>query len=170
MKNDYELAREFIDKKLAEIAAEQKLLEPKITMKIRFKKCHPAAVIPKRATTGAAGFDLTAVSENWKDGCVIYDTGIAVEIPAGYVGLLFQRSSVYKTGLSLCNAVGVCDADFRGSISFVFRIGYGPSQPYKKGERIGQIVFVPIPDVELVEASELSETERGTGGYGSTGK
>ena len=139
-------------------------------MLIFFKKCHPAAVMPKRATTGAAGFDLTAVSENWKDGCVIYDTGIAVEIPAGYVGLLFQRSSVYKTGLSLCNAVGVCDADFRGSISFVFRIGYGPSQPYKVGERIGQIVFVPIPDVELVEASKLSETERGTGGYGSTGK
>lgn len=135
-----------------------------------FKKLHPDAVMPKRATTGAAGFDLTAVSENWKDGCVIYDTGIAVEIPSGYVGLLFQRSSVYKTGLSLCNAVGVCDADFRGSISFVFRIGYGASQPYKIGERIGQIVFVPIPDVELVEASELSETERGTGGYGSTGK
>lgn len=170
MKNDFELARGFFDEKLAKIVAEQKLLEPKITMKIRFKKCHPAAVMPKRATTGAAGFDLTAVSENWKDGCVIYDTGIAVEIPAGYVGLLLQRSSVYKTGLSLCNAVGVCDADFRGSISFVFRIGYGPSQPYKIGERIGQIVFVPIPDVELVEASELSETERGTGGYGSTGK
>lgn len=171
MKNDFELAREFIDEKLAEIADEQKLMEPKNTMKIRFKKCHPAAVMPKRATTGAAGFDLTAVSVKYGDnGKVFYDTGIAVEIPAGHVGLLFQRSSVYKTGLSLCNAVGVCDADFRGSISFVFRIGYGPSQPYKVGERIGQIVFVPIPDVELIEADELSETARGEGGYGSTGK
>lgn len=170
METDYVTTREFIDKKFAEIADEQKLLEPKNTLKIRFKKLHPAAVMPTRATTGSAGFDLTAVSENWKDGCVIYDTGIAVEIPAGYVGMVFQRSSVYKTGLSLANSVGIVDADFRGSISFVFRIGYGPSQPYKVGERIGQIVFVPIPDVELVEADKLSETERGAGGYGSTGK
>jgi dUTP pyrophosphatase len=170
MKNDFELASGFIDEKLSEIAAEQKLLEPKITMKIRFKKCHPAAVMPKRATTGAAGFDLTAVSENWKDGCVIYDTGIAVEIPAGYVGLLFQRSSVYKTGLMLSCCVGVIDSDFRSSVTMVFHVGYGFSSPYKIGERIGQIVFVPIPEVEMVEASELSETARGTGGYGSTGK
>ena len=144
-------------------------------MQIRFKKLHHAAVMPKRATDGAAGFDLTAVSVKYGDGGkVFYDTGIAVEIPAGYVGLLFQRSSVYKTGLSLCNAVGVCDADYRGSISFVFRItGFGKDQgvtPYKVGDRIGQIVFVPIPEVELVEADRLSETARGTGGYGSTGK
>ena len=140
-------------------------------MKIRFKKLHPAAVMPKRATDGAAGFDLTAVTCKYGDnGKVFYDTGIAVEIPAGYVGLVFQRSSVYKTGLSLCNAVGVIDADYRGSIQFVFRIGYGPSQPYKVGERIGQIVFVPVPAVELVESDELSETARGAGGYGSTGK
>jgi len=71
-------------------------------MKIKFKKLHPAAVLPIRATTGAAGFDLTAVSVKYGDnGKVFYDTGIAVEIPAGYVGLVFQRSSVYKTGLML---------------------------------------------------------------------
>ena len=140
-------------------------------MQIRFKKLHQAAVIPKRATDGAAGFDLTAVTCKYgENGKVFYDTGIAVEIPAGYTGLVFQRSSVYKTGLSLCNAVGVIDADYRGSIAFVFRIGYGGCSPYKVGDRIGQIVFVPIPDVELVESDELSETERGAGGYGSTGK
>ena len=140
-------------------------------MQIRFKKLHPAAVMPKRATDGAAGFDLTAVSQTWKDGGKVhYDTGIAVEIPAGYVGLVFQRSSVHKTGLMLCNAVGVIDADYRGSITFVFRINYGSCSPYQVGDRIGQIVFVPIPDVELIEADELSETARGEGGYGSTGK
>ena len=140
-------------------------------MQIRFKKLHHLAQMPKRATDGAAGFDLTAVSQTWKDGGKVhYDTGIAVEIPAGYVGLVFQRSSVHKTGLSLCNAVGVIDADYRGSISFVFRVGYGGCSPYHVGDRIGQIVFVPIPDVELIEADELSKTARGTGGYGSTGK
>lgn len=140
-------------------------------MLIFFKKLHPDAVMPKRATTGAAGFDLTAVTCRYGDnGKVFYDTGIAVEIPAGYAGLVFQRSSVHKTGLSLCNAVGLIDSDFRGSISFVFKVNYGLCSPYQVGDRIGQIVFVPIPDVELVEASELSETARGTGGYGSTGK
>ena len=140
-------------------------------MQIRFKKLHHAAVMPKRATDGAAGFDLTAVTCKYGDnGKVFYDTGIAVEIPAGYVGLVFQRSSVYKTGLSLCNAVGVIDADYRGSIQFVFRINYGSCSPYQVGDRIGQIVFVPIPKVELVESAELSETARGMGGYGSTGK
>lgn len=156
----------------------QPVLQPRVNivlkgknMKIRFKKLHPTAFMPKRATDGAAGFDLTAVSQTWKDGGKVhYDTGIAVEIPAGYVGLVFQRSSVHKTGLSLCNAVGVIDADYRGSITFVFRVGYGGCSPYKVGDRIGQIVFVPIPDVELIEADELSETARGEGGYGSTGK
>jgi len=145
-------------------------------MKIKFKKLHPAAVMPKRATDGAAGFDLTAVSVvkhlsmECNNGLIVYDTGIAIEIPAGHVGLLFQRSSVHKTGLSLCNAVGVIDSDFRGSISFVFRVGYVGCSHYEVGDRIGQIVFVPIPAVELVESDELSETARGAGGYGSTGK
>ena len=124
--------------------------------------------MPKRATDGAAGFDLTAVTCRYgENGKVFYDTGIAVEIPAGHVGLLFQRSSVYKTGLSLANAVGVVDADYRGSISMIFNVGYGGCSPYQVGDRIGQIVFVPIPAVELVEADELSETARGEGGYGS---
>ena len=140
-------------------------------MQIRFKKLHHLAQMPKRATDGAAGFDLTAVTCKYGDnGKVFYDTGIAVEIPDGYTGLVFQRSSVHKTGLMLCNAVGVIDADYRGSIQFVFRINYGSCSPYKAGDRIGQIVFVPIPAVELVESDELSETERGAGGYGSTGK
>ena len=140
-------------------------------MQIRFKKLHPDAVMPKRATDGSAGFDLTAVWQTWKDGGKVhYDTGIAVEIPAGYVGLVFQRSSVYKTGLMLSCCVGVIDSDFRSSISMIFNVGYGGCSPYQVGDRIGQIVFVPVPAVELVESDELSETARGAGGYGSTGK
>ena len=139
-------------------------------MKIRFKKLHPGATTPTQGTPGSAGYDITAVSVERKNGLIVCDTGIAIEIPAGLVGLLFQRPNVYKTGLSLCKAVAVIDSDFRGSISFVFRVGYGVCSPYEVGDRIGQIVFVPIPAVELVESDELSETARGAGGYGSTGK
>lgn len=171
MKNDFELARGFIDEKLSEIAAEQKLMEPKNTMQIRFKKLHHLAQIPKQATSGSAGFDLTAVTCKYGDnGKVFYDTGIAVEIPAGYVGLLFQRSSVYKTGLMLSCCVGVIDSDFRSSVTMVFHVGYGFSSPYKIGDRIGQLVILQTPNIEFIESNELSETKRGSGSYGSTGK
>ena len=139
-------------------------------LQIKFKKLNPNAVIPKQGTAGAAGFDLTAVRLEATETTLKYDTGIAVEIPPGYVGLVFPRSSVCKTGLSLANSVGVIDQDFRGSISFVF---YKPMQcivPYLPGDRIGQLLIVPIPAVEFMEVDELSETERGAGGYGSTGR
>ena len=139
-------------------------------LQIKFKKMNPNAVMPRKGTTGAAGFDLTAVWLEATETTLKYDTGIAVEIPPGYVGLAFPRSSVCKTGLSLANSVGVIDQDFRGSISFAF---YKPMQcivPYLPGDRIGQLLIVPIPAVEFMEVDELSETERGEGGYGSTGR
>lgn len=139
-------------------------------LKIKFKKLNPNAVIPKQGTAGAAGFDLTAVSIEKYETTLKCDTGIAVEIPPGYVGLVFPRSSVCKTGLSLANSVGVIDSDFRGSISLVFYIPAMCIVPYWPGDRIGQLVIVPIPAVEFVESEELSETERGSGGYGSTGR
>ena len=139
-------------------------------LKIKFKKMNPNAVIPKRGTIGAAGFDLTAIGLEVTETTLKYDTGIAVEIPPGYVGLVFPRSSICKTGLSLANSVGVIDSDYRGSISFVFYKGPTWIEPYSYGDRIGQLVIMPIPEVEFVEAEELSETERGEGGYGSTGK
>lgn len=139
-------------------------------LKIKFKKMNPNAVMPKQGTIGAAGFDLTAVSIEKNETMLKYDTGIAVEIPPGYVGLVFPRSSVCKTGLSLANSVGVIDSDFRGSISLVFYKNTQCIVPYWPGDRIGQLVIVPIPEVEYVEVEELSETERGEGGYGSTGK
>ena len=138
-------------------------------LKIKFKKLNPNAVIPKRGTIGAAGFDLTAVSMEVSATMIKYDTGIAVEIPPGYVGLVFPRSSVCKTGLSLANSVGVIDSDYVGELSAVFYLRSG-CRVYNVGDRIGQLLIVPIPEVEFMEVDELSETERGAGGYGSTGK
>ena len=139
-------------------------------MKIRFKKINPDAVTPKQCTNGAAGFDLTAVSVDEDSLTVRCDTGIAVEIPDGYAGLLFPRSSVYKTGLAMANSVGLIDSDFRGAISAIFYKRRHEVNPYKVGDRVAQLVIVPLMNVKFVEVDELSETERGAGGFGSTGR
>lgn len=140
-------------------------------MKVKYKLLSHDAIPPKRMTSGAAGFDLYAASLRPVDGdfrqiCVVTD--VAFEIPAGHVGLVFPRSSISKTGLRLSNCVGVIDSDYRGTVTFVFDRFNG--SVYRPGDRVGQIVFVQLPEVELEEADELSETERGQGGYGSTGK
>lgn len=142
-------------------------------MEVRFKKLHPDAVIPTKAHPTDAGADLTAVSYeiNEDTKVITYHTGIAVEIPEGYVGLIFPRSSVYKTGMVLSNCVGVIDSHYRGEILAKF---YGVTDTvegwYFEGFRIAQLVIMPYPEVQYVEADELSETDRGTHGYGSTGK
>ena len=138
-------------------------------LKIKFKKLNQNAVIPKHGTAGAAGFDLTAVRIEETDQFVKYYTGIAAQIPAGYIGMLVPRSSVVNTGLLMGNSVGIIDSDYVGELSAVFYLRSG-CRVYNVGDRIGQLVIVPIPEVEFVEAEELSETERGAGGYGSTGK
>lgn len=139
-------------------------------MIVRFKKLDKNAVTPSKAYPGDAGFDLTAVSvEDLPNGKIKYGTGISVEIPEGYVGLVFPRSSIYKFGLMLSNAVGVIDAGFRGEIKAVFRQTYGEFA-YQVGDRIAQLVIMPIPEIELQETDELSESKRGTGGYGSSGR
>lgn len=139
-------------------------------MKVKIKKLHPNAIIPKYAKPGDAGMDLTSISEEWNDdnSMVTYDTGLAMEIPEGYVGLLFPRSSISKTILSLANSVGVIDSGYRGSIMFKFRY---PEEGmiYDVGDRIGQIIILPYPSIEFEEVAELSSTERGEGGFGSTG-
>lgn len=143
-------------------------------MQIKFEKLTPEAVAPKQGTPGSAGFDLTAISMRFEDRYHVweYGTGIAVEIPKGYVGLVFPRSSVYKTGQLLSNSVGVIDSDYRGDIrvKFYSQKRKGGQLPYRIGDRICQLVIVPIPEVDYIEAPDLSETERGAGGYGSTGK
>lgn len=142
-------------------------------MKIKFKKLVEGAVAPKQGSKAAAGFDLTATSKKWNREFSVweYGTGIAVEIPDGYVGLVFPRSSIYKTGFSLTNSVGVIDSDYRGEIMAKFADTYlGDVEGYEVGDRICQMIIMPVPEVEYVEVEELSETERGCGAYGSTGR
>lgn len=176
-------------------------------MKVKIKKLHVDAVVPSYAKPGDAGMDLTATtSEIDKSGLYIeYGIGIAVEIPEGYVGLLFPRSSLSKTSLVLANHVGVVDSGYRGEIKFRFKelnmsrkqidadilktlqedrarkklplltgpteneIWYASESSYEVGERIGQLMIVPYPQIQFEEVEELSSTERGAGGYGSTG-
>ena len=138
-------------------------------MKVRIKALHPAAQEPVYAKSGDAGMDLHAVEfEMDKHGNYVYRTGLAFEIPDGYVGLLFPRSSVSKTGLSLRNSVGVLDSGYRGEVIFKFA-GSSNKPVYDIGDRIGQIIVLPYPQVEFEMVRELNETERGEGGFGSTG-
>ena len=156
-------------------------------MKIKFKRLHDNAVLPSYAKAGDAGLDMTAVangavakSENRDDFWyyVEYKTGLSAEIPEGYVGLLFPRSSISKSSLILANAVGVLDSGYRGEICFRFKMDAGTLEEaqsklgkpatYKAGDRIGQLVVIPYPTIEPEFAEDLTATERGEGGFGST--
>ena len=141
-------------------------------MKVRFKRLFDDAVAPSKAHGNDAGYDLTAytVSEDRKRNIVTYGTGVAVEIPDGYVGLIFPRSSVYKHQLELANCVGVIDSGYRGEIKFMFRIVQPHISRYSLGDRIGQLVIMQLPSIELEEADDLSDSDRGIGGFGSTGR
>lgn len=145
-------------------------------MKVRFKKLHRDAVIPSYARPGDAGMDLTAITytTDAKYNIITYYTGLAVEIPEGYVGLIFPRSSVYKTDLFLTNCVGVIDSGYRGEIQFNFRMPpdtfFAKLKRYQDGNRVGQLIILPYPTIEPEEALELSTTDRGELGFGSTGK
>ncbi len=138
-------------------------------MKVNIKKLVENAVIPTYAKPGDAGMDLYSTSiEVSEDGVVTYGTGLSMEIPEGYVGLLFPRSSNYKQDLILCNSVGVIDSGYRGEIMFkYFQIG---ENMYKVGDRVGQIIILPYPQIEFIEVENLSQTERGEGGFGHTGE
>lgn len=174
-------------------------------MKVKIKKLCESAVIPTYAKPGDAGMDLVATSRIFdKYGNVEYGTGLAMEIPEGYVGLIFARSSIFKQDLSLSNAVGVIDSGYRGEVKFKFKptlsyIDFGTTKDihgigkesdtfdyvgiagdiqkdsieasiYEVGDRVGQIIILPYPHIDFEEVDNLSNTERGTGGYGSTGK
>lgn len=159
-----------------------------LDMEVKVKKMHPEAVIPSYAKSGDAGLDLTAVSKSVDEfGNTVFDTGLAFEIPEGYVGLLFPRSSNAKTDLRLTNSVGVLDSGYRGSVLFKYRNDnyvkvneedrklfsegtLGFRGEYEVGDRVGQLIIMPYPKVKLIEVADLSETERGEGSYGSSGK
>ena len=144
----------------------------KTMLRVSVKKLHNDAIIPQYAKPGDAGLDLTATSvvENTTFQ-VTYGTGLAFEIPTDHVGLLFPRSSVRNYELALSNCVGVIDSGYRGEIRFTFNKTNGlDSLKYKIGDRIGQMVIIPYPQVRLIEETYLSDSERGENGFGSSGK
>lgn len=142
-------------------------------MKVKIKKINPEAIIPKYAHESDACFDLVAIDEKIVDegvyGYIEYDFGLAFEIPEGYVGLIFPRSSISNTGAILSNSVGIIDSNFRGSVTARFKQINGANK-YNIKDRVAQMMIIPIPKIELVEVEDLSESDRGSMGYGSTGK
>lgn len=177
-------------------------------MEVKIKKLHKNSVIPSYSKEGDAGLDLTALSVryDYDTDTIVYDTGIAIEIPKGYVGLIFPRSSIYKKELILSNHVGVVDSSYRGSIKLIFKPDIGnfwdianknkdefqeglehgvlsyyesgenanrnwaiDADIYAVGDRIGQLIIIPYPQIQFKEVEELSTTERGEGGFGSSG-
>lgn len=171
-------------------------------LKLKIKRLNEDAVIPAYAHATDAGMDLVATSKTIDEyGNVVYGTGIALEIPNGYVGLVFPRSSNSKKYLLLTNSVGVIDSGYRGEVTFKYRpsvmtvcyrklkdrlaqllLGSQRSQKrrgvhtetwhlseYEVGDRIGQLIILPYPKVNFEEVEELSDSDRGTNGYGSTG-
>jgi dUTP pyrophosphatase len=168
-------------------------------MKVKIKRLHPDAIIPKYAKKGDAGLDLTAVTiEPSSAGILTVGTGLAVEIPEGYFGMIVPRSSIYKTNSRLVNCVGIIDSGYRGELMFKFEISptsafmvgqmdhlslggksviredavleYVASQvDYEIGDRVGQLLIMPYPAVEFVEG-DLEDSDRGGNGFGSSGK
>ena len=131
--------------------------------------------MPTKAHATDAGFDLYCTSKevNWEKGQLVCHTGLAFEIPEGYVGLLFPRSSVSNKPLMMANSVGVIDSCYRGEVTAKFNVTvlhelYGNC--YQVGDKIAQMIIIPYPAIEFEEADSLTDTERGTGGYGSTGR
>lgn len=142
-------------------------------MKIKIQKLHPDARLPIYGSAEAAGADLYALEALTvpPGGTVLARTGLAMEIPAGYGGFIFARSGLAtKRGLAPANKVGVIDSDYRGELLVSLYNQSGISQQIEKGERIAQLVLLPCPQAVFIEDSALSETKRGDGGFGSTGK
>lgn len=146
-------------------------------MEVKFKKLSDKAVMPTYAYDGDAGLDLTATNIHSEvNECgqfvLVYHTDLSIEIPKGYVGLLFPRSSIAKKSLVLTNCVGVIDSNYRGEILLKFKNTTGDSVPavYPIGAKIAQLIIMPYPTINLVESNELSNTDRGTGGFGSSDK
>ena len=143
-------------------------------MKLKVKKRVSHAVIPTYANPGDAAMDLYAVDGAYDpDGDYIeYGTGLSLEIEPGYVGLLFPRSSISKTPLIQANCVGVIDSSYRGEVCVRFKRLKEDKEhlEYQAGDRIGQLMIIPYPEIEIEEVKELTSTERGEGGFGSTGK
>jgi dUTP pyrophosphatase len=138
-------------------------------VKIKFKKLNKRAEIPFYAKDGDAGMDLVATTLVRTSKFFEYGTDLAMEIPKGYVGLLFPRSSISKTDHFLRNSVGVIDSGYRGEIKLRMSIPALGETEYLIGDKVGQLILIKLPWVEIEEVEELSDTDRGEGGFGSTG-
>jgi dUTP pyrophosphatase len=143
--------------------------------KLKFKKLHPDAVLPRKAHAADAGFDLTITEADWDVdyGLWVLKTGLAVAIPEGYVGLLTPRSSITKTTFRLANSIGIVDSGYFGEIIMKFDVLPNTSdahrKPYMPGAKAGQLIIMKLPHFEAEWADELGESERGTGSFGSSG-
>lgn len=140
------------------------------SLEVKIRRLNPNAVIPSYSKDGDAGMDLVAteiISETTEQ--ITYGTGISMEIPKGYVGLVFPRSSIRKYELELTNSVGVIDSGYRGEIQATFNKVHNKLNSYNVGDRIVQIMIIPYPQISFIEVEELSTSERGSGGFGSTG-
>ena len=152
--------------------AKNEMLKDSVILSVKIKKLHSNAIIPTYSKDGDAAMDFfaTEIISQTPDR-IVYGTGVAMEVPKGFVGLLFPRSSIRKYDLSLANSVGILDSGYRGEIQFTFnRLNTKSAlNVYKIGERIGQIMILPHPTINFIESEELSDSERGEGGHGSTG-
>ena len=141
-------------------------------MNIKVKKLEVHAIVPEFMYDTDAGADLTATSKVETEDYIIYGTGLAFEIPKGYYMQIVPRSSVMKYDLALANSVGIIDADYRGEVKFAFRRTRKETpdqQTYDIGDRIGQAIIRKIEPTKYIEVDVLNESDRGEGGWGSTG-
>lgn len=146
-------------------------------MQLKIKRLSERAILPVYATEGAACFDLhaclpesDAAINTCPNATVTVPTGLSFEVPEGHVMLVYSRSGHgFKQNTRLANCVGVIDSDYRGEVQVKLTRDDGGSLFVTHGDRIAQAMIVAIPRVELIEAGELSDTERGAGGFGSTG-
>ncbi len=143
-------------------------------VEIKVKKLDPLAILPKRASERAAGADICALLPEKivveADETVFIHTGLAIEVPDGYAGFVFARSGLAaKNGLAPANKVGVIDSDYRGEL-IIALLNHG-AEPVTiiPGQRVAQLVVMPVAQTVFAQAQELSVTERGEGGFGSTG-
>lgn len=142
---------------------------------MRVKKLREDAVLPERKTPGSAGYDLCAcIAGDFTiepGELAIFPTGLAVEVPLGSTAMIFTRSGLgVKHGVAVANGVGVIDSDYRGEIHVGLRNSSKIPYTVRPGERIAQLIVMPVCLPEVREVSELSQTQRGTGGFGSTGQ
>lgn len=138
---------------------------------VKIKKLHPDAIMPTYGSDGAACFDLNCIGGAYVDSYYVFDTGLAFEIPEGHVMLVFSRSGHgFNNDIRLANCVGVIDHDYRGEVKVKLRCdSLHGGLAVKRGDRIAQAMIIPYPKVGFVWADELSDTDRGAGGFGSTG-